>query len=292
MTTRIQMANTPYIATRQAGEATVTVISEGGLLWDARFPAPEVEWRRAMPEADAEGRVWLGLNVVIVRLGEALIVVDPGLDDPDSAWQRRRAEVWPRWPVRRTAGLAAALDELRIDPADVTHVVITHPHGDHYAGVVVEREGGFAPRFPNARHVMGRSDWEGNADRAEPGTDLVRLEVIDRLGLLELVDEARQIVPGVTLLPAPGESPGHIVVRVESREDVLYLLGDVVHHACEVEQIAWGPPHADLETLMATRRRLFAEAARRGALVINAHELFPPWGRIVAVDDGYRWVRG
>jgi glyoxylase-like metal-dependent hydrolase (beta-lactamase superfamily II) len=194
--------------------------------------------------------------------------------------------------VRRTAGLAAALDELRIDPADVTHVVITHPHGDHYAGVVVEREGGFAPRFPNARHVMGRSDWEGNADRAEPGTDLIRLELIDRLGLLELVDEARQIVPGVTLLPAPGESPGHIVVRVESREDVLYLLGDVVHHACEVEQIAWGPPHADLETLMATRRRLFAEAARRGALVINAHEPFPPWGRIVAVDDGYRWVRG
>ena len=281
-----------YIDTRRVGDTTVTVVSEGGLLWGPRFAVPEAEWRAAMPEADAEGRVWLGLNVVIVQLGEALIVVDPGLDEPDSAWQRARPRVWPNWPVRRTPGLTAAMREQGIDPAEVTHVVITHPHGDHYAGIVVEREGGFVPRFPNARHVMGRADWEGNPGRAEPGTDLGRLELIDGLGLLELVDAAREIAPGVTVLPAPGESPGHIVARVESGGEVLYLLGDVVHHACEVEQIAWGPPHADAAAIVATRQRLFAEVAAQNALVINAHEPFPPWGRIVAAGDGFRWERG
>ena len=50
--------------------------------------------------ADAEGRVWIGLNVAIIRLGDATIVVDPGLDDPDSAWQRERPRVWPNWAVR------------------------------------------------------------------------------------------------------------------------------------------------------------------------------------------------
>ena len=66
-------AASTYFDSRRVGEAVVTVVSEGGLLWPAEFAVPEAEWRREMPEADAEGRVWLGLNVVIVRLGEALM---------------------------------------------------------------------------------------------------------------------------------------------------------------------------------------------------------------------------
>ena len=280
-----------YIDTRRVGDATVTVVSEGELLWPPRFPVAETAWRQAMPDADAEGRVWLGLNVIIIRLGEALIVVDPGMDDPDSAWQRDRSRVWPNWAVTRTAGLVAAMSELGMSPDAVTHVVITHPHADHYPGVTVERGGVLVSRFPHARHFLGRSDWEGNPGRGTPGSDLDRLEIIDRLGLLDLVDEERQIVPGVTILAAPGESPGHCVVRLESAGEILYVLGDVVHHACEVANPGWGPPHADPETLTAARQRIFPGVAREGALLVTAHEPFPPWGRIVAAGDGYRWQR-
>ena len=283
--------DTSFIDSCRVGDATVTVVSEGELLWAPRFPAPEPEWRRAMPEADADGRVWLGLNVVIIRLENALIVVDPGMDDPESDWQRERPRVWPDWEVRRTPGLAAALVELALAPEVVTHVVITHPHGDHYPGVVVTRAGDVVPRFPRARHFLGRADWEGNPRRSEPGSDLDRLEVIDRLGLLELVDDEQEIVPGVTILPTPGESPGHCVVRLESAGQVCYVLGDVVHHACEVDHPDWAPPHADSDPLLATRKRIFPAIAREGALLVTAHEPFPPWGRIVVAGDGYRWQR-
>jgi glyoxylase-like metal-dependent hydrolase (beta-lactamase superfamily II) len=194
-------------------------------------------------------------------------------------------------PVTRTTGLAAAMAQLGIAPEGVTHVVITHPHGDHYAGVTIERVGEMAVRFPRARHVMGRADWEGNAHRGEPDSDLERLEMVDRLGLLELVDDRLEIAPGVTVLAAPGESPGHCIVRLESAGEVCYFLGDVVHHACEIEHPEWAPPHADLETLLPTRRRVFADAAGDNALVVTTHERFPPWGRIVAAGDGYRWQR-
>jgi glyoxylase-like metal-dependent hydrolase (beta-lactamase superfamily II) len=284
--------DTSFIESRRVGDATVTVVAEGELLWAPRFPAPELEWRRAMPDADADGRVWLGLNVVIIRLENALIVVDPGMDDPESDWQRERPQVWPDWEVRRTPGLAAALVELALAPEEVTHVVITHPHGDHYPGVVVTRAGDVVPRFPRARHFLGQADWEGNPRRSDPGSDLDRLEVIDRLGLLELVDGEQKIAPGVTIVPTPGESPGHCVVRLESAGEVCYVLGDVVHHACEVDHPDWGPPHADSDPLLATRKRIFPTIAREGALVVTAHEPFPPWGRIVTASDGYRWQRG
>ncbi|MCA9877784.1 MAG: MBL fold metallo-hydrolase, partial [Thermomicrobiales bacterium] len=221
---------------RQVGDATITVIADGEMLWEPRFPVPEAEWRAALPEADARGRIWIGLNVVLVQLGDALIVIDPGCDAPDSAWQETLPQVWPNWPIRRTAGLDAVLADLGIDPAAVTHVVITHPHGDHYPGVCREEGARLVPRFANARHYLGRADWEGNPLREDPASHLRRLAVIDDLGRLELIDSDTEIAPGVTLLPASGESPGHLVVRIETGNETVYVLGDLIHHGVEVAQ--------------------------------------------------------
>ncbi len=283
--------DTSFIDSRRLGNATVTAISEGTLRWDPRFPGSESERRAAMPDADEEGRVWLGLNVVIVQLGDATIVIDPGLDDPDSDWQRARPHVWPDFLVTRTAGLAAALDQLGIAPETVTDVIITHPHGDHYAGITFDRDGELNARFPRARHYMGRADWEGNPHRGEPESDTVRLELAEQLGLLNLVDEEQEIRPGVTIYSAPGESPGHVIVRVESDGEVLYVVGDLFHHAAEVEHGDWSPPHADRQPLMASRDRWYDQIARERALVVTAHERFPPWGHITPANSGYRWQR-
>lgn len=281
----------PWIDTRRVGDAAITMVSEGGLLWSPSFAAPEETWRAVLPEADAQGRLWIGLNVAIVRLGDALIVIDPGLDDPGSQWQSDLVTVWPDWPTRRTPGLAVALDQLGIDVGDVTHVVITHPHGDHYAGVAFEQDGGIAPRFPNARHFLGRDDWEGNPARQQKGTALERLEMIDRLGLLELVEEPRDIAPGVTIRPAPGETPGHCVVEIVSHGERFLFLGDLVHLSCEVEHNAWMPPNANRAALAPTRERIFAEVSVGGPLLATAHEHFPPWGRIIRGEGKYRWER-
>jgi glyoxylase-like metal-dependent hydrolase (beta-lactamase superfamily II) len=289
--TDISTTNPPWIATRQVGDAEITIISEGGLLWSPGFAVPEETWRAVLPEADEQGRLWIGLNVAIVRLGDALVVIDPGLDDPDSQWQRDLATVWPDWPTRRTPGLKVALAQLGIDATDVTHVIITHPHGDHYAGVAFERDGGIAARFPNARHFIGREDWAGNPARQETGTALERLEMIDRLGLLELVDEPREIAPGITIRPAPGETPGHCLVEVDSSDERFLFLGDLVHLSCEVEHRAWMPPNANAATLAPTRDRIFAEAAATDPLLATAHEHFPPWGRIMRNGAGFQWVR-
>lgn len=278
--------------TRQIGDASITVIADGEMLWEPRFPVPEVEWRAALPDADEQGRIWIGLNVVLVRLGDALVVIDPGCDAPDSAWQATLPEIWPNWPIRRTAGLDAALDELGIDPAEVTHVVITHPHGDHFPGVCREEEGQLVARFPRARHFMGRADWEGNPNRADPSSHLRRLTVIDDMNLLHLIDTDTEIAPGVTVMPAPGESPGHVVVRIETGAAPVYVLGDLVHHGVEVAHPGWNPPHADHAPLMVSRERFYPLLAGEGALALYAHEPFPCWGRIVRAGDGFRWQRG
>lgn len=278
---------TPYISARRFGAATVTLISEGTFPWRLELQAPEHEWRRAMPEADATGAITLGVNTAFIQLGSASILVDPGFDDPDAA----PSEQFPG--LARSPGLVAGLRELGVETGDITHILITHTHDDHFAGLTVMHGGRRVPRFERARCLVGRRDWEDQPDRARPESALAQhLGALEQLGLLDLVDAEREIVPGVAMLPAPGESPGHCIVRVENGGERCYITGDLFHHGCEVAHPEWVSPGRDVAAMRASRERLIAEAVSSGATVVFTHEPFPGWGRIVADRAGYRWERG
>jgi len=278
-----------FVASRRVGEATVTVISEGTLDWAPRFPVSEDERRRAMPEADADGKVTLGMLLAHVRIGDASVLIDPGCDDPTSAWQHEFAAKWPG--LTRSPGLAAALARIGVRADAISHVVITHAHADHYAGIAVERDGHLVPRFPRARHLLGRADWDGNPARRDPRSDFARLELINQHGLLDAVDGEREIAAGVTLIPTPGETPGHLAVRIESAGARFYYLGDLFHHPCEIEHADWIPPNRDAVSLRASRARIIAAGTSQPATLVFSHHRFPGWGRIVRADGGARWER-
>lgn len=275
-----------YVQTRQLGDARVSIISDGSGLSTIiqQLMVPEAAWRAAVPEANAAGEVVLGYNVAHVALGGASILIDLGFDDPsaESQWREPRHQ--------RSPGIEAGLASLGVRPEAITHVLITHAHGDHFAGGTVERDGQRVPRFPNARHYIGRRDWEGNPARENPSNLINRhLAPIDQAGLLELVDGEREIVPGVTMIAAPGESPGHSIVRVHSGGQTFYFVGDLFHHPCEVENLDWVSAGRDPVAFRSSRDRFLAEAVPANATIVFTHRPFPPWGTIVRAGNGYRW---
>lgn len=268
------------VSSRRFGAATVALISEGTFPWHLEWQVPKAVWREAIPEADASGAVLLGINVACIRHGNAAILVDPGFDDAS-------AQSPSHFPgLVRSAGLIAGLSAIGLTPEQITH-------DDHVTGVTKERHGGRIARFPNARHFVGRRDWEGNPDRERAGAAVaLHLGTLERLGLLTLVDDAYVIVPGVTMLAAPGESPGHTIVEVAGGGTPCFIVGDLFHHACEVAHPDWISPGRDLEAMRRSRERLMAGAAAQGATVVFTHAPFPGWGRIVAEGAGYRWEPG
>lgn len=277
-----------FVASRRIGDAVVTVISEGTLRWNPRFEISEDERRRAMPDVDANGKLTLGLNLAHVRLGTISIVIDPGFDDPDSSWSREFAAKWPG--LTRTPGVEAALRHIGVSPDDVTHVLITHAHEDHYAGVAMERGGALALRFPNARHVIGRRDWEDHPSRSQHDSPLNhRLGLAARHRLLDTVDHEREVEPGVTMYASPGETPGHCTVRITSGGKRFYYLGDLFHVPSEVDHVEWAPPSRNLAALAESRRRLLAEAGEGDSVLVFSHDRFPAWGRITRATGGHRW---
>ncbi len=93
------------------------------------------------------------------------------------------------------------------------------------------------------------------------------------------------------MIPAPGETPGHCMVRVRSGGETFYYVGDLFHHPCEVSHPDWIPPRRDLAATRASRSRLFAEAVPGRATVVFSHGRFPAWGRIIPAGGGFRWER-
>ncbi|HEY3080093.1 MAG TPA: MBL fold metallo-hydrolase [Chloroflexota bacterium] len=274
-----------YVDSRAVGDARVTVIWDATDEWAPQMQAPEAEWRRAMPGADAAGELLFDTNVVHVALGAASVLLDLGHGDAPERFMKEL-------PLRRSPGVLAGLASIGVGPEQITHVVISHAHFDHFGGATTERAGRIEPSFPRARHFVGRAEWEGDLDRDGEGAALAHhLGALERHGLLELVDGDREIAPGVSMLHAPGESPGHAIVRVDAGTESFYYLGDLFHHTCEVEHLDWVPSGRDQAAMLASRERLIAEALPRRATLLFTHLDFPGWGRIARHDAGVRWER-
>jgi glyoxylase-like metal-dependent hydrolase (beta-lactamase superfamily II) len=276
-----------YVAARQFGDATVTVISDGYIRGKVALPLPETEWRPAIPEADGEGTIAYGLNFLYIKLGDAHIVVDPsGLDDPTSGMVQDFAQHYPTYML--TPGLEAGLASVGVGLDDITHVLITHGHLDHFRGMITERNGVQVPRFPNARYLVGAGDWNGETQSIDKARTLC-YGTVERAGQLETVAEEREFAPGVTMMPSPGESPGHCNVRVNSQGARFYYLGDLFHYAGEVQHLGWMDPGRDPVKMGESRQRLLDEVADSDAILLYTHSPFPGWGRIVSHAGGYKW---
>jgi glyoxylase-like metal-dependent hydrolase (beta-lactamase superfamily II) len=278
-----------FVQSRRVGEVTVTAINDGTLALPVELTVPEGVWRQEI-DADAEGKIPVDIHVLLIQTGDTTILIDAGLDQPGSRWDQRFLEEWPG--TVRTPGVVAGLASVGVRPQDVTHVLVTHTHFDHVVGLAAECDGRLVPRYPNARVVLGRADWENAPEGHLAPAQRARLGAVADAGLLDLLDCECEIVPGVAMIPAPGESPGHSIMRISSNGETLYAVGDLFHFAAEVGHADWMVPWADPQQMPASRRRLLDDALSTDALVIFSHENFPPWGRIVANEGGgYRWQR-
>ena len=272
----------------QLGAATVTIMNVGDLMFRLSevMNVPESEWKPGY-SASFEKPLSFPSQCMHIALPGASILVDAG--DYAVAVSLNTPYVPPDYSP--PPGLIDQLLEKDISPEDITHVVITHLHFDHYSGVTIERDGQYVPAFPNARCSVGRADWE-DPDTQEALKDPDSLEsrtvgVLHRAGLLELVEGDIDLLPGIRILAARGESPGHQVVRVHSEGQVLYCLGDLYHDPLEVEHPTWMARWADAATTLASRRRLVELALAEDALLVPAH-MSP--GRLERTADGVHWV--
>jgi len=111
-------------------------------------------------------------------------------------------------------------------------------------------------------------------------------------GKAVFVDEDHQIEDGVWLEPAPGHTPGNIVVNLRSNGARAVLLGDSIHHPLQLKQPGWSSAACeDRAQSAATRRALIERYADSDALMVPAHFAAPSLCRFVS-DGAAFGMRG
>merc|ERR1712032_403352 len=98
------------------------------------------------------------------------------------------------------------------------------------------------------------------------------LAPLESAGMVQLVDGLCELIPGILLLPFPGHTPGHQVVRVDGGAARAYYVGDALHTIAQVQQPSWCPmfdwaPPASI----ASRRALLERIMEEDAMLLSPH---------------------
>jgi glyoxylase-like metal-dependent hydrolase (beta-lactamase superfamily II) len=182
----------------------------------------------------------------LIRHGDRYMLWDVGLTDAligndfDNAAQTIR--------VRRS--LVDQLKQIQVRPEQVEIIGISHWHFDHV---------GQAGRFPGARLLMGKGDFE--LLRATPPVDEDSVKALTHWlggqGKLEPVTGDKDIFGDgrVVMLSLPGHTPGHYALLVRLASGAVLLSGDQYHFTEQVKNRGVPPfNHNRADTLASSDR--------------------------------------
>ncbi|MCT7305731.1 MULTISPECIES: MBL fold metallo-hydrolase [Ralstonia] len=197
-------------------------------------------------------------------------------------------------------GLAGNVRASGYQPEQIDAVLLTHLHPDHACGLLTPQG---QPAFPNAQVYVAAPEadfWLSETIAASKPTDMQPFFKMARdsvapyaaAGKLKQFKPGDEVVPGVRSVIANGHTPGHSGYLFASKGHSLLVWGDIVHsHAVQFQhpEVAF-EYDVDKKAAIASRRKLFAEAARDKLWVAGAHLPFPGLGHVRRDGNAFAWV--
>jgi len=123
--------------------------------------------------------------------------------------------------------LVKRLAERGLKPTDVTDLLITHAHHDHCINWTL---------FSRARIVVGLHElaWAVKQPWGETPVPELYVEKLLEWPTLAKVDNAEEVMPGITAHIAPGHTPGHLVFVLHGHEHNVIFAGDAAKNRAEL----------------------------------------------------------
>ncbi len=218
------------------------------------------------------GSFYIPVNNFLIRRNGKVILIDAGAGNTMQPTLGRLPD------NLRAAGL---------DPAAVTHIIMTHLHPDHANGLVND-EG--RPHYPNAEIVVHRAeaDFWMRADGANDPDRVKSNRARTAINLRPYLDRVRRVADseeylGFTPVLAPGHTPGHTCWLLATSGGGFMALGDVVHlSAIQISHPDTALTYdLDKDLAIKSRKRILDLAATDRLAIAGAHVNAPGFGYVL-----------
>ena len=184
-----------------------------------------------------------------------------------------------------------------VSPEHVDIVLCTHLHADHVGWNTRLENGRWVPTFPNARYLYSRIEDErwnpalGDRRARNPARARVYDDSVSPIiaaGQAVLIETEHAIDERLIVRPAPGHTPGQVLLHLRDGEDAAVFCGDVIHHPVQVYEPAWNNrADEDPAAARATRKRVLAHCADSRALLFPTHFAAPHVVAVARRGDGF-----
>ncbi|UCC82768.1 MAG: MBL fold metallo-hydrolase [Gemmatimonadota bacterium] len=255
---------------------------DGGAMFGV---VPRPLWEKKLTP-DERNRIALPMRPLLVETTGELVLIDSGAGNKENAKFR---DIYGIENGGQPTALEDAIREAGFQPSDVGIVVNTHLHFDHAGGDTVKREdGSIGPAFPGARHVVQLEEWNfahQRNERVRASYLLHNFDPVHEAGLFAFADGDAEIVPGITVWPTPGHTPGHQSVLIRSEGESALFVGDLIPTAAHLP-LPWIMGY-DVEPLVTleTKRRVLEGVVRERTLLIFEHDPEIPWGYVAPQEE-------
>jgi len=269
--------------------------------FEGPYLPPEILLPDAQPDAflatnaAQDSRFYERATNKVVMANHAILIVTPRskiLVDTCIGNDKHRPRN-PHWHMRT----GPFLDDLKsiIALTEIDYVLCTHLHGDHVGWNTHLKDGRWVPTFPRAKYLLGKTEvafWKkaiASDPDANHGSWVDSIQPIFDAGQAIVVDDDYELEPGVRLVPAPGHTPGNVMIRLEHGGAISYVIGDTMHHPVQIERPEWSSKFcwdSSLSTL--ARRSLLETIADTGAWILPAHFPTPTALRIESHAHGFK----
>lgn len=191
----------------------------------------------------------------LIRHGSQYLLWDTGFAVPKGG----KLDIGPL-VASMTTTLPEQLERLKLKPADIDVVGISHSHFDHT---------GQAAAFPKARLVVGKGDFEYAAQKDDPFGPWRRkgAQLTQATADVDIFGDG-----SVIALHTPGHTPNHLVLLVRLASGPVLLSGDLYHSAEARAKKGVPPFNSNRAETLASMDRFERIARALNAKVIIQHE--------------------
>lgn len=220
--------------------------------------------KRAMPDNQNPSTI----NAFVLKTKNKVILFDTG--------------------VGAGGGLIKNLKGVGIEPKDINIIILTHMHGDHIGGLI---SGSNSKVFPNAEIYVASPEleyWVNNIS-LDVGTSNLARTVRNVYGeKVKTFEWGDAITPEVKAVKAFGHTPGHTIYVISSKEEEMWVIGDIIHSL----KVQMADPSmsvtfdVDQKQAAETRRAIIKEASEKKIRVAGMHIPFPGIGTFSEVSSG------